>query len=190
MGFDMTGANDTQSFAGGKPDLRRSTRVTAPPGRGSARGMPEMSPEARSAYPEERVKAAIRAVRAERDVSWLEWSKRAGVSDGSVRGFAESPPGGKERSMLLSAIMRLAWAANVSVARLIGEAEPTPAETPPPDLVEQLQREIELTAVAQDLRGQMLALHQKILELERGLQAAQRERDALRQQIAEIPPRG
>ena len=54
-------------------------------------------------------------------------------------------------------------------------------------LIEQLRREIESTAVQQDLRGQMLALHQRIAELEHGLQVAQRERDALRLQIAELP---
>lgn len=123
----------------------------------------------------------------ERGKSWLEWATKAGISDGAVRGFAMAPPGGKEQTMQLSKIVRLAWAAQVSVSRLIGEATPEPSAAPSSSMIEQLRREIESTAVQQDLRGQMLALHQRIAELEHGLQVAQRERDALRLQIAELP---
>lgn len=148
-----------------------------------------MSPEARAAYPEERVKAAVRAVRAELGWSWLEWANRAGISEGSVRGFARSKPGRKEKTLTLSRAMRLAWAAGVSVSRLIGEPEPEPPEPPAGD-VEHLRREIEQTAVAQGLREQLLEIHQRYEALKRELAVAQQERDVLRQQIAALTLRG
>lgn len=187
MGLDMA-ADDTQTFAESKRHLRRTTRVTRGLQQRMPRVMPEMTPEARAAYPEERVKAAIRAVREELGWSWAKWAKEAGISDGSVRGFAEAEPGGKEQSMLLSSIMRLAWAAGVSVPRLIGETEPQSPLSPSSAFVDQLRKEIEQTAVQQGLREQLLTLHQRADDLERALRVAQKERDALRQRIAALTP--
>jgi hypothetical protein len=188
MGFDM-GADGTQNFAEGKPVLRKSTRVTPSRRRGMPRAMPEMSEEARAAYSAARVRAAMTAVRDELDWSWSKWAGIAGLAEATVRNFIKGDPDDDDTSMLLSGVVRLAWAAKVSVSRVIGEAEPQPAEPPSSTIVDQLRREIEQTAVQQGLREQQLKLHQRIEALERELAVAQRERDALRLQIAEIPPR-
>jgi hypothetical protein len=188
MGFDM-GANGTQNFAEGKPVLRKSTRVTPSRRRGMPRAMPEMSEEARAAYSAARVRAAMTAVRDELDWSWNKWAGIAGLAEATVRNFVTGNPEDDDKSMLLSGVVRLAWAADVSVSRLIGEAEPQPAEPPSSTIVDQLRREIEQTAVQQGLLEQLLALHKKLDGVERELAVAKRERDALRLQIAEIPPR-
>lgn len=161
MGLLM-GDENTQRIAERKRNSSRNPRVTGRRAASMPRGMPEMSDAARAAYSMPRIRAAILSVFEEKKAkgrwSWQQWADKAGISSGSIRGFALPDAGmeDEETSMYLSAIVRLAWAANVSVARLIGEAEPQPPEVPSQPLAEQLRREIELTAEAQDLRQRLL----------------------------------
>lgn len=154
-------------------------RVTARRAAAKPRGMPPMTKEARAAYAATTVRAAFRSVRAEMDKSWGYWANKAGISPGSLTGFINGTD--DEQTMTMSAVVRLAWAAEVPVWRLIGAPPPPAVESYQPGLVEQLRRE-------REWHEQMLKQAQRIEELGLRLEAAEREASTLRQALAARSP--
>lgn len=149
-GLDI-GSDYAQTVARRKRQSRTTMEMTRAGRRGTSRRMPLRSKEATAAYDIERVRAGLEAVRAEIGLTPRQWAIKAGVHPNSLYTFLDmqdpdAKPNAKPKkesrrteTPYITFFVRLAWAAGVSVSRLIGdplvEAGPvlsiSPPEAPP-----------------------------------------------------------
>jgi len=177
MGLLM-GGDYAQRDAQSKGKKRNTLRMTVRGSRGIARRMPDMTKEAIAAYDAKKIRAAIRAVMDAKRLKNRPWADKAGISPGSLAAFLK----GETESMLLAHVVRLAWAAGVTVSELIGEPQPVApaphAPTPPtepPSESAMLQMSRILLATEERvlaLQRQKFDLERRIAELEKRLPGA------------------
>lgn len=164
-----------QEFAQRKAEKRGNTRMTMRRRGGKTSRMPRMSTEARKAYDPEKIRAAMAAVMAEKNLRPRPWAEKAGVSPGSVYSFLEmddpdAKPGAKQpkptEAPQIRMFVRLAWAAGVSVSRLIGEPQATIATSTGPVEPATVSATRQLALMIAEREEQLLVANRRIYELQ------------------------